>query len=112
LKVATLDNGCFICDETCPHAHGTTRVQHVANLYGSVQKAMQGVRADAQLFVYEWFWGQGYLQEIQKQITPPYFIVCKIEVKTRQHLEAAFAGEPLLMLRISPVKKEAITRKT
>jgi hypothetical protein len=95
LKVATLDNGCFICDETCPHAHGTSRVQHVANLYGSVQKAMQGVRADAQLFVYEWFWGQGYLQEIQKQITPPYFIVCKIEVKTRQHLEAAFAGEPL-----------------
>lgn len=95
LKVATLDDGAFICDETCPHAHGTTRVQHVANLFGSVQKAMRGVRPDAPLIVYEWFWGPGYLQEIQKQITPPYFILCKIETGSRQHLEAAIPGEPL-----------------
>ena len=95
LKIATLDNSAFVCDETCPHAHGTTRAQHVANLYGSVQKAMRRSRADAQLLVYEWFWQPGYLQEVQKQITQPYFIVCKMEIKTRQRLEAAIPGEPL-----------------
>jgi len=95
LKVATLDNSAFVCDETCPHAHGSTRAQHVGNLYGSVQRAMRTVRPDAELFVYEWFWEPGYLQEVQKQITRPYFLVCKIEIGTRQHLETAIEGEPL-----------------
>jgi hypothetical protein len=95
LKVATLDNDAFVCDETCPHAHGTTRAQHVGNLYGSVQRAMRAVRPDAELFVYEWFWEQGYLQEVQKQITEPYYLLCKIEMGTRQHLETAIEGEPL-----------------
>jgi hypothetical protein len=95
LKVATLDNSSFICDETCPHAHGTTRAQHVGNLYGSVQRAMRAVRPDAELFVYEWFWEPGYLQEVQKQITEPYFLLCKIEMGTRQQIEAVIEGEPL-----------------
>jgi hypothetical protein len=95
LKVATLDNGAYVCDETCPNAHDTTRAQHVGNLYGSVQKAMQTARADAELLVYEWFWQPGYLEEVQKQITQPYLLICKIEVKTVQHLEAAIPGEPL-----------------
>ena len=95
LKVATLDNDAFVCDETCPHAHGTTRAQHVGNLYGSVQRAMRTVRPDAELFVYEWFWEPGYLPEVQKQITEPYYLLCKIEMGTRQHLETAIEGEPL-----------------
>ena len=95
LKVATLDNSAFVCDETCPHAHGSTRTQHVGNLYESVQRAMRGVRPATELFVYEWFWEPGYLQEVQKRVTPPYFLVCKIEMKTRQHLESTIEGEPL-----------------
>jgi hypothetical protein len=95
LKVATLDNSSFVCDETCPHAHGTTRGQHVGNLYGTVQKAMRSIRPDAELFVYEWFWEPGYLEEVQMQITEPYCLLCKIEVGTRQNLEAAIEGDPL-----------------
>jgi hypothetical protein len=95
LKVATLDNSSFVCDETCPHAHGSTQGQHVGNLYASVQRAMRAVRPDAELFVYEWFWEPGYLKEVQKRITEPYFLLCKIEIGTRQHLEAAIEGAPL-----------------
>jgi hypothetical protein len=94
-KVATLDNKAYICDETCPHAHGTTRAQHIGNLYGVIQKALRKERSDSSLFVYEWFWEPGYLAEVQKHLSQPYFLICKMEVNTRQNLEASIPGEPL-----------------
>jgi hypothetical protein len=95
LKVGTLDNDAHICDETCLHAHGTTRAQHLGNLYGSVQKAMLRERSNAALFVYEWFWQPGYLEEMEKQVVRPYFMISKMEIGTRQHLEALVPGSPL-----------------
>jgi hypothetical protein len=32
LKIAALDNAAFLCDEHCPHAHGTSQAEHAANL--------------------------------------------------------------------------------
>ena len=95
LKIATLDNNALVCDETCPHAHGTTRAEHIANMYGAIQKAMRRERYSADLFVYEWFWEPDYLAEVQKQITQPYFLITKMEMGSRQHLETLIPGSPL-----------------
>lgn len=95
LKIATLDNDAPVCDETCPHAHGTMRAEHVGNLYGSIEKAMRRERPGSDFFVYEWFWEPNYLEQVQKQVTEPYFIICKMEVNSRQSLEAQIPGAPL-----------------
>lgn len=95
LKIATLDNNALICDESCPHSHGTTRARHVGNLYGSTQKAMQRAKTKADLIVYESFWESGYLEEVQKQLTQHYFLICKIEMKSEQTLDSSIPGESL-----------------
>jgi len=95
LKVATLDNYAFICDETCPHAHGSGRKEHVGNLYASIDRGMQRAQSKARLFVYEWFWEHGYLEQVQSQIQRPFDLICKMSAGSTQQIETVIPGAPL-----------------
>lgn len=95
LKVATLDNTAFLCDEHCPHARGTTEAEHAANLFACVQQAMRRVRPDAQFLVYPWFWKPGFKDVVLPRLQEPYYVISRYAQGARQQIEPGIAGEPL-----------------
>ena len=95
LKVATLDDAAFLCDEHCPHAHGTSQAEHAANLFACVQQAMRRVRPDAQFLLYPWFWKPGFKEAVLPRLKEPYYVICRYSQGARQQLEPGIAGEPL-----------------
>ena len=88
LKIATLDNGAFLCDEHCPHAHGTSQAEHAANLFACVQGAMRRVRPDAQFLVYPWFWKAGFKDVVLPRLKEPYYIISRYSQGARQQARA------------------------
>jgi hypothetical protein len=95
LKVATLDDGAFLCDEHCPHAHGTSQAEHAANLFACVQRAMRRVRPDAQFLLYPWFWKPGFKDVVLPRLKQPYYVISRYSQGARQRLEPGIPGEPL-----------------
>jgi hypothetical protein len=95
LKVATLDDYAFLCDESCPHAHGSGQAEHAANLFACVQRAMRRVRPDAEFLLYPWFWKPGFKDTVLPRLRPPYHVVCRFSQGARQELEPGIPGDPL-----------------
>jgi len=95
LIVATEDNGCLLCDDSCPNAHGTVRSDHVANMYETIESSMNKVRSDAQLFVYPWFWKEGYFEKVLPRLKKEYFVVSRLKQFSRQQLELEIQGDKL-----------------
>lgn len=95
LIVATEDNGCLLCDDSCPHAYGTVRSDHVANMYETIEASMNKVRSDAQLFVYPWYWKEGYFEKVLPRLKKNYYVVCRLKQYSRQQLELEIPGGPL-----------------
>ena len=95
LKVATLDNSALLCDEHCPHAHGTTQAEHAANLFACVEEAMRRVRPDSQFLVYPWFWKPGFKDVVLPRLKEPYYVIARYSQGARQQIEPGIPGEPL-----------------
>ncbi len=95
LKISTEDNASYICDETCPNAHGASQASNAANLFETVQKSMLRARPDAHLLLYPWFWKPGWDQEIFQRLQPGFLVVTKMETGSRQSLPGEPEGEPL-----------------
>lgn len=95
LIVATEDNGCLLCDDSCPHANGTVRSDHVANMYETIEASMNKVRSDAQLFVYPWYWKEGYFEKVLPRLKKEYYVVCRLKQYSKQQLELEIPGGPL-----------------
>jgi hypothetical protein len=95
MKVATEDNDCLVCDEHCPHARGTSRARHAANLFACVEQAMGRTREGVKLLLYPWFWGAGYLEEILSRLQSEYLVVTKMEMGSAQKIEQDIPGEPI-----------------
>ena len=95
LKVATLDNRALLCDEHCPHAHGTTQAEHAANLFACVEEAMRRVRPDSQFLVYPWFWKPGFKDVVLPRLKEPYYVIARYSQGARQQIEPGIPGEPL-----------------
>ena len=95
LKIATLDDGALLCDEHCPHAHGTTQAAHAANLFACVQQAMRRARPDAQFLLYPWFWKPGFKDTVLPRLKEPYYVISRYSQGARQRLEPGIPGEPL-----------------
>lgn len=92
LIVATEDNGCLLCDDSCPNAHGTVRSDHVANMYETIEASMNKVRSDAQLFVYPWYWKEGYFEKVLPRLKKDYYVVCRLKQYSKQQLELEIPG--------------------
>lgn len=95
LKIATEDNHALNCASNCPHAFGTSRARHAANMFATVQRAMAAVRPEAQLLLYPWFWSGGYQKEILAQLMDNFVVVTKMEQGATQSLERAAPSEPI-----------------
>jgi|GEM_PF-1353311 len=95
LKVATLDDYAFLCDEHCPHAHGTSQAEHAANLFACVQRSMRRVRPDAEFLLYPWFWKAGFKDAVLPGLKAPYYVISRYSQGARQQLEPGIPGEPL-----------------
>jgi hypothetical protein len=95
LIIATEDNGCLLCDDSCPNAHGTVRSDHVANMYETIEAYMNKVRSDAQLFVYPWYWKEGYFEKVLPRLKKDYYVVCRLKQFSKQQLELEIPSGPL-----------------
>lgn len=95
IKVATEDNHALLCDPTCPNAHGTTRAEHAANLFSTIQSAIKAGNPKARLLLYPWFWREGYEEEILSRLEDDYLVVTKYESGSIQQLETDIPGTPI-----------------
>lgn len=94
LKVATEDNVARNCDDLCPHAHGTSKASHAANMFEAVQLGMAAVRPDAKLLLYPWFWEDEFTETIVPRLKGDYLVVTKMAVDSRQDLGTLGPAEP------------------
>jgi len=95
VKVATGDNGAAICDESCPHAQGTTIAEHAGNLFGAIDRSLHRPTRPARMMLYPWYWGKGYQEQILNQLTGDYLVMTKMEENSQQALEPRSVGDPI-----------------
>lgn len=94
VKIATEDNGARICDETCPNAHGTTEADHIANLFGEIDRSLRRRQQPAQLMLFPWFWRTDFREKILAQLQGEFLVLTKREMSARQTLPIDGAGDP------------------
>jgi hypothetical protein len=92
-KIGVWDNSCFICDSTCPYAHGSDTGDHLANLFETVQTAMLAESPSSKLMLYPWFWSAQDSGKILPKLKKPYHVLIKSEMGTTHQLEQDIPGE-------------------